>query len=1510
MMKNAIIILLVLFSYASFGQGRPSQLPVPNAPSGYYKIAWIRGDSAFIFPNFSDTGLYLPAFPFTTIGRRTISDTSLYFWTGARWKQVGSSSGSGTLTGAINGTSVSGTNVILGQAYGAGGNPGALTQNTDIPMSGDTLRLSDGYLRVRSGQGGGLPPVTIENTFPGASENLHIIGDLSSIRMLATGASPYAAISQYAGSGFGGTAFKNSYGYDGPANHVFLCDLRNSVNSATFEINGATLAGFSGLTGNLWGGQGVVPDTAALNLFRVGTALTSPSQQMLLYGGNYGATYNTTSGAIINRMAFLDNSATRSTGGNALTNTALFIRARGAQNNYGLFVDSGDVVIGSVFDATASTNNCNLYTVSNTTSTQKRIQENISRTIFYNDTLAGSEPNGSSSLKVPTRYDAKALMTIPDNISGSSAEISMFLRRRSTYSGATVFQGSTLPTNDVTTMPSVLNVRFDQSQAQTGGNSVRMQGHWSGITSWVAMNTGNSFGKYAWINTGAVQATGGTIDTGYAIYINTLPSLVTQKYAMRQEGSADSVYLGGVTRHPNLSTQTDTTNFKPMVVSANGTVSRLNAWPAAGSSGATNISVSPGYFKDTVKSSTGTSGLLDLATKTNAGSMSPSALDIYSMPEIKLYIAGVGVAAPNALANYPATSVDSVYYAFSTTRAGSSGTEFGGVLWNGSGGDSAQVRVPYCVGIGNSIFEGHPGLHGRLHPLVSGVAQNTFIPAYPDSAGQLSYELRALTHMRWYNHGIGGQTTTQIRQRFARDVLALQNGTFADSRGNVTLSYKPTIVVIECGINDVAAGVDPETIKDNLRWMVDQCKRNNIVPVVFNLPGDAVTNQTFLRGIETINKWMAAGGLGENCTVFDFNAWWGNATYRNLAYNLTDNTHPNANIADDIHPTKAGYADLANVLFLQAKLPVLTKAIFLNNIDPAGFTGYQRPSGITINGNAFTLGGQVDSVNITSFTPDSVWIKTTSVVNVSGTSTYGFSHILWKLDNNVGDTLKFTRRLAIGGSYESEPSVTSVKIIPTSQASSKIIDAYLANMTDHAIQATTTGAGVQLVLNGLSNTAAINNAALSIYPFGSVAIGTTGNIISTGTSSQIANMQLQSGARATGTGYGIGANFSGVAGMAFDVNNNLGGRDQFLFGFFQGGLTAALGTNRSTVVHIAGGFGNSGGINQIGTTLAIEPIYNNTQSNAGAQITGIRYGPTLTSLTSTKHRSANILTGDWYANTVSDNFAIGLDSNATIGAKLHVSGTVRLDGMLVGNAGSPLLVKDADSIIRQIPQSSLTGVSNIYNNNGTLAGNRTVTGSSNSLTLDAINNFRVNSTSMVWAKNNGTFAYSTLIGATADNNLQLAYTPTALNFSKGTAIRIDTNNSVMIGSTLTVSFPLYATGGVLYAGDGLISRAGNFYRVRDITADANILTTDNFITVDATAGNVTLTLPAASGVFGGTVGIRYVFKRLDASGNTITVQRNGTPGTDTIDGAANFTIVGQYTVKEVQCISSSVYAIK
>lgn len=261
--------------------------------------------------------------------------------------------------------------------------------------------------------------------------------------------------------------------------------------------------------------------------------------------------------------------------------------------------------------------------------------------------------------------------------------------------------------------------------------------------------------------------------------------------------------------------------------------------------------------------------------------------------------------------------------------------------------------------------------------------------------------------------------------------------------------------------------------------------------------------------------------------------------------------------------------------------------------------------------------------------------------------------------------------------------------------------------------------------------------------------------------------------------------------------------------------------------------------------------------------------------------------------------------------KLHyylpfvLADTVRLaadDAYNATNWNGSLEVPTKNAIRDKI--ETLAGGNTIYSGDGTLAGNRVVTGNNLSLTFNDIFAFHVNSDYNVKAKANGTGIYSEAIVG-AGNIYEIGFTPTAGVFSKGAGIFIDSNNNVGVGTSPPTAMPLYATGTSLFV-QGFQSNQGNFNRVDNVTTTSNIGLTNYFITIDATAGNVTLTLPAASTAFGNFMGIKYKFQRIDASGNTVTIQR---AGSDTINGGTSFTITTQYTeIKEVQCTSTSTWA--
>jgi hypothetical protein len=212
----------------------------------------------------------------------------------------------------------------------------------------------------------------------------------------------------------------------------------------------------------------------------------------------------------------------------------------------------------------------------------------------------------------------------------------------------------------------------------------------------------------------------------------------------------------------------------------------------------------------------------------------------------------------------------------------------------------------------------------------------------------------------------------------------------------------------------------------------------------------------------------------------------------------------------------------------------------------------------------------------------------------------------------------------------------------------------------------------------------------------------------------------------------------------------------------------------------------------------------------------------------------------------------------------------------------------------------------LYTGDGTVSGNRDVDLNNLNLTFSDVNTFRINYDAYVQAKADGTFPYTSAIVAPAQQ-LWIGYTPTAGTFSKGSGIAIDTNNNVAIGtSTPPTTAPLYADGAAYL--HGLQSGRGNFYRVSDFSADHTMTNAEYWANIDASGGNVTITLPAASSVFGSSMGIHYVFRRVDNTlANTVTISRSGS---DTINGATSTTLTAQYEVKEIGAVSTSAWAIK
>ncbi|MGD1070938.1 MAG: GDSL-type esterase/lipase family protein [Bryobacteraceae bacterium] len=160
------------------------------------------------------------------------------------------------------------------------------------------------------------------------------------------------------------------------------------------------------------------------------------------------------------------------------------------------------------------------------------------------------------------------------------------------------------------------------------------------------------------------------------------------------------------------------------------------------------------------------------------------------------------------------------------------------------------------------------------------------------------------------NRGIEGQTTIQLLGRFMQDVVALH----------------PKAVLIFGGINDIAHGIAPAGIEDNLTMMGALAKAYGIKPLFASvLPvGDAhkdidpqfeMTRTHPPAAIQQLNRWLQDYCRKENFTCVDYYAAMADKA-GHMPVDLSD---------DGLHPNSKGYRVMSPVT-QQAINRVLTSA--------------------------------------------------------------------------------------------------------------------------------------------------------------------------------------------------------------------------------------------------------------------------------------------------------------------------------------------------------------------------------------------------------------------------------------------------------------------------------------------------------------------------------------------------------------------------------------------------------
>lgn len=151
-----------------------------------------------------------------------------------------------------------------------------------------------------------------------------------------------------------------------------------------------------------------------------------------------------------------------------------------------------------------------------------------------------------------------------------------------------------------------------------------------------------------------------------------------------------------------------------------------------------------------------------------------------------------------------------------------------------------------------------------------------------------------------------------------------------------------------------------------------------------------------------------------------------------------------------------------------------------------------------------------------------------------------------------------------------------------------------------------------------------------------------------------------------------------------------------------------------------------------------------------------------------------------------------------------------------------------------------------------------------------------------WPKVTGATDYQLLEINTA-NNWEFRVVATIVAASNPETYNLQANPAGSYISTLDyLTNPSSTIAAPLYNETGYVTQFGSKGHLAKTTQAYTVKPYDLLITCDATGGNYTVTLPAASAA---NRGQRYVFVRIDASGNLPTISGGGT----NIDGAATYT---------------------
>lgn len=312
------ITLLVLLSVSSIflKAQSPTGFPLPNAPTSYYNIGWLRADSGII-PALRDTN-FRPLFPGTSVfWLHSGVDSVSWVWDGNKWKRGGgvstfnSRSGNVTLlssdvTGALGFTPLSnitgylqgGSNVTvtglgtLASPYvinstGSGGggtvtsfsftNGNGITGTVTSPTTTPNLSLGTSLTGIISGNGTGFGTVSIGSGLSYSGGVLSATGGTSLNGLVSANGSAFTTATIGAGLSFSGNTLINTINNTNQLTNGagFITNITGLVTAGTnISISGSGTS-VSPYIINASGGTGTVTTFSSGNLSPLFTTFVS-----------------------------------------------------------------------------------------------------------------------------------------------------------------------------------------------------------------------------------------------------------------------------------------------------------------------------------------------------------------------------------------------------------------------------------------------------------------------------------------------------------------------------------------------------------------------------------------------------------------------------------------------------------------------------------------------------------------------------------------------------------------------------------------------------------------------------------------------------------------------------------------------------------------------------------------------------------------------------------------------------------------------------------------------------------------------------------------------------------------------------------------------------------------------------------------------------------------------------------------------------------------------------------